>query len=157
MPPINNNYNYTPNPNPNPNPNPRIIAVDVSWSWQAYQIYLYLTLLYLINKYKIILGKFRSIHYMSKEMMGLRNRKLRSTLLTFDRRVWSYHYGVIAQLVERLLSMQEALGSTPSNSIFFIHATLNFYAKFKALLILMCTLLICSSTKIFYHQHFVRS
>lgn len=28
-------------------------------------------------------------------------------------------YGVIAQLVERLLSMQEALGSTPSNSIIF--------------------------------------
>ena len=31
-----------------------------------------------------------------------------------------YHYGVIAQLVERVLSMHEALGSTPSNSIFFI-------------------------------------
>ena len=30
-------------------------------------------------------------------------------------------YGVIAQLVERLLSMQEALGSTPSNSIIFIY------------------------------------
>ncbi len=29
-------------------------------------------------------------------------------------------YGVIAQLVERVLSMHEALGSTPSNSIFFI-------------------------------------
>ena len=31
-----------------------------------------------------------------------------------------YYYGVIAQLVERVLSMHEALGSTPSNSIFFI-------------------------------------
>jgi hypothetical protein len=30
------------------------------------------------------------------------------------------HYGVIAQLVERVLSMHEALGSTPSNSIFLI-------------------------------------
>ena len=28
-------------------------------------------------------------------------------------------YGVIAQLVERMLSMHEALGSTPSNSIFY--------------------------------------
>ena len=28
------------------------------------------------------------------------------------------HHGVIAQLVERVLSMHEALGSTPSNSIF---------------------------------------
>ena len=28
-------------------------------------------------------------------------------------------YGVIAQLVERMLSMHEALGSTPSNSTFF--------------------------------------
>jgi hypothetical protein len=28
--------------------------------------------------------------------------------------------GVIAQLVERVLSMHEALGSTPSNSIIFI-------------------------------------
>ena len=28
-------------------------------------------------------------------------------------------YGVIAQLVERMLSMHEALGSTPSNSIIF--------------------------------------
>ena len=31
-------------------------------------------------------------------------------------------YGVIAQLVERLLSMQEALGSTPSNSIIFYNS-----------------------------------
>ena len=30
------------------------------------------------------------------------------------------HHGVIAQLVERVLSMHEALGSTPSNSIFLI-------------------------------------
>ena len=29
--------------------------------------------------------------------------------------------GVIAQLVERMLSMHEALGSTPSNSIFYIN------------------------------------
>ncbi len=36
-------------------------------------------------------------------------------------------YGVIAQLVERLLSMQEALGSTPSNSIFFISYSLLFF------------------------------
>ncbi len=31
-----------------------------------------------------------------------------------------YHHGVIAQLVERVLSMHEALGSTPSNSIFLL-------------------------------------
>jgi hypothetical protein len=29
--------------------------------------------------------------------------------------------GVIAQLVERVLSMHEALGSTPSNSIIFLY------------------------------------
>jgi hypothetical protein len=29
------------------------------------------------------------------------------------------YHGVIAQLVERVLSMHEALGSTPSNSIFY--------------------------------------
>ena len=37
------------------------------------------------------------------------------------------HHGVIAQLVERVLSMHEALGSTPSNSIFFIFQLLKTY------------------------------
>ena len=140
-----------------PIPKDRIIVVDVSWSWRAYRIYLYLTLLYLINQYKIILGKFRSIIHIiwaSKWWDSLWHKKLKSTLLTFERRVWGYHYGVIAQLVERLLSMQEALGSTPSNSIFFIHPTLNSHAKFNTLLKLMCTIPLYSSTKIFYQQHF---
>ena len=38
----------------------------------------------------------------------------------------SCYYGVVAQLVERVLSMHEALGSTPSNSIIFIIITYGF-------------------------------
>jgi hypothetical protein len=46
-----------------------------------------------------------------------------------------YRYGVIAQLVERLLSMQEALGSIPSNS--------NFFYQYQLILII--------EKKIFFH------
>ena len=44
-------------------------------------------------------------------------------LLIFSYWMLNERYGVIAQLVERLLSMQEALGSTPSNSIIFTFFT----------------------------------
>jgi hypothetical protein len=41
-----------------------------------------------------------------------------------------YNLGTVAQLVERLVRIQEARGSTPLCSIFFIEQTLNEVMKF---------------------------
>ena len=65
-------------------------------------------------------------------------------------------YGVIAQLVERLLSMQEALGSTPSNSIFLSHLKsarpLSILSEFwrDVMLIVFCWVYVSS-----IHRHFM--
>jgi hypothetical protein len=59
-------------------------------------------------------------------MMGSSWLDRRARCVICGRRGGRYHHGVIAQLVERVLSMHEALGSTPSNSIFLLsHLTLH--------------------------------